>query len=74
MRTAGVIILAVLIGALAGWCVWLTAELRSARSYAERVQWQVLDLRHDVGQLGEGHLEVQERVAEIDELLTLPKP
>lgn len=74
MRAAGYIILVVLLGALIGWCLYLTHDLARTRERLERLQWQAWDLRHDIGQLGEGHIEVQERVAEIDELLTLPKP
>lgn len=72
MRTAGIIVLVVLIGALTGWCLWLTRDLTRTVERLERVQWQLWDMRHDIGQLGEGHLEVQERVAQIDDLLTLP--
>lgn len=72
MRIAGIIILVVLLGALAGWCSWLTYDLRREVEISRRLQQQLWDLRHDIGQLGEGHLEVQARVAEIDDILTLP--
>lgn len=73
MRIAAAIVLVVLIGALAVWCAWLTVDMRRAVELANRMQLQLWDLRHDLGQLGEGHIEMQERVAEIDELLTIPK-
>lgn len=72
MRAAGYTILVVLIGALIGWCLYLTHDLTRTRERLERIQWQAWDLRHDIGQLGEGHIGLQERVAEIDDLLTLP--
>lgn len=73
MRTLAAIAIVVAIGALTGWCAWLTVDLKRAIARAERMQEQLWDLRHDLGQLGEGHIEVQERVAEIDDLLSLPR-
>lgn len=73
MRAAGYTILVVLIGTLIGWCLYLTHDLIRTKERLERLQWQAWDMLHDIGQLGEGHIEVQERVAEIDDLLTLPR-